>query len=88
MHQPLHQFSGSAGFDTTPRLRASAAVALGRPTRDAACLPTTLNAAVASTVPALAAAGLYGGGDVAAALTENTRLTLFVQTEAGLQPAA
>ncbi len=82
----LQQFSGSAGFDITPGLRASADIAFGHLAltekitvglglgyaRDdyGACLIGLQNARTETL-----------GGDVAAALTESTRLTLFAQTE-------
>jgi len=53
------QFFGSAGWQITPIIRASADFALGRMTQDEAFLPATINASI-SGVPALPAASLDG----------------------------
>lgn len=54
------QFFGSAGWQITPMIRASADFAVGRMTQDEAFLPVTSNATLAPTVPALPAASLDG----------------------------
>ena len=54
----LQQFSGSAGYEITPTIKASADFAVGRLTQDAALLQPTLNGNL--TVPALAAQTLDG----------------------------
>jgi MtrB/PioB family decaheme-associated outer membrane protein len=59
----LHQISGSAGYDVTPAIRASADFAYGRLTQNAAYLDPTLNAGLAATIPALPAASLDGRVD-------------------------
>ena len=58
----LHQLSGSAGYDITPTIRASADFAVGRLTQNAAFLAPTLNATLA--VPALPAQSLNGRVDI------------------------
>lgn len=54
----LQQLSGSAGYDITPTIRASADFAVGRLTQNAAFLAPTLNGTLA--VPALPAQSLDG----------------------------
>jgi MtrB/PioB family decaheme-associated outer membrane protein len=54
----FEQFFGSAGYQITPMIRASADFALGRMTQDEAYLPATSNATLAPTV--LPAASLDG----------------------------
>ncbi len=55
----FQQFFGSAGWQITPMIRASADFAVGRMTQDEAFLPATINASIAG-VPALPAASLDG----------------------------
>ncbi len=59
----LQQVTGSAGYDITPSLRASADFAYGRLTQNAAFLPSTLNAGLAAGLPALPAPSLDGQVD-------------------------
>jgi MtrB/PioB family decaheme-associated outer membrane protein len=59
----LNQVSGTAGYDVTPTIRASADFAVGRLTQNAAYLDPTLNAGLAATVPALPASSLDGRVD-------------------------
>ena len=59
----FHQISASAGYEISPMWRASADVALGRMTQDAAFLAPTLNAALAATLPDLPASSLNGQVD-------------------------
>lgn len=66
----LQQISGSAGYDLTPTLRASADFAVGRLTQNAPFLAATLNGTLA--VPALPAASLDGRVDT---FNGNVKLT-------------
>ncbi len=59
----LQQVTGSAGYDITPKLRASADFAYGRLTQNAAFLPSTLNGALAAGLPALPTTSLDGQVD-------------------------
>jgi len=56
----FEQFFGSAGYQITPMIRASADFALGRSTQNEAFLSSTINAALAPGVPALPSASLDG----------------------------
>lgn len=55
----FHQIFGSAGYQITPTIRASADFAVGRMTQNEAFLPATINPSLAG-VPALPAASLDG----------------------------
>lgn len=68
----LHQVVGSAAYQITPTMRASADFAVGRLTQDAAFLAPTLNASLAPGVPALARASLDGRVDT---FNSNVRLS-------------
>jgi MtrB/PioB family decaheme-associated outer membrane protein len=75
----FHQLSAALGYEITPRVRASADVAVGRMTQDAAYVAATQNPQL--TVPALPAASLDGRVNtlnaslrVSAAVTEALRL--------------
>ncbi len=59
----MHQITGSAGYAITPTLRASADFAYGRLTQNEAYLASTLNTALAPSVPLLPAASLDGRVD-------------------------
>lgn len=59
----FHQIVGSAGYQITPTIRASADVAVGRMTQNADYLASTLTPGLAATVPALPAASLDGRVD-------------------------
>jgi MtrB/PioB family decaheme-associated outer membrane protein len=59
----LHQIFGSAGYEVSPTIRASADFSLGRMTQDAAYLDATANRLLAPTVPALPAPSLHGRVD-------------------------
>jgi MtrB/PioB family decaheme-associated outer membrane protein len=56
----FQQVFGSAGYQLTPMIRASADFAVGQMTQDEAFLPYTINATLAPGVPALPAASLDG----------------------------
>lgn len=78
----LQQLTGSAAYDITPTIRASAEAAIGRMTQNAAYLAPTLNTALAASVPALPARSLDGKVDtfnanlkVTATLLADLRLT-------------
>lgn len=78
----FQQVVATAGYDITPKIRASADFALGRMTQDVAYLAPTLNAALAPTVPALPSPSLSGRADtfnggvkLTAAPMEGLRLT-------------
>ena len=68
----MHQLVATAGLQITPLVRASADVAYGRLTQNAGYLPATLNATLASSVPALPAGSLDGKVDT---FNANVRLT-------------
>lgn len=59
----FHQVAASLGYDLNPMFRASADVAIGRMTQNAAYLPLTLNTGLATGLPALPAASLDGRAD-------------------------
>lgn len=59
----FHQLAASLGYDLNPMFRASADIAVGRMTQNAAYLPLTLNAGLAAGLPALPAASLDGRAD-------------------------
>ena len=59
----FHQLFGSIGYQVMPELRASADIAIGRGTQNAAFLPSTLNPGLAPAVPGLPAASLGGRTD-------------------------
>lgn len=59
----FHQIVGSAGYQITPTIRASADVAFGRMTQNAGYLAPTLNPGLAATLPALPAQSLDGRVD-------------------------
>lgn len=76
----FHQIVASAGYEISPTLRASAEIAFGRMTQDAAYLPATTNTGLV-VVPALPAQSLQGRADtlnaslrLSAALNEQLRL--------------
>ena len=75
----FHQIRGTLGYQISPRLRASAELAVGRMTQDAPYLAATLNPSLA--VPTLPATSLNGSADtldasvrLSATLTERLRL--------------
>lgn len=68
----FHQVVGSAGYEITPTIRASADFALGRMAQDATYLVSTLTPSLAARVPALPAASLDGRVDT---FSGNLRLT-------------
>ncbi len=68
----MHQIVATAGLQITPLVRASADVSFGRLTQNAGFLPATLNASLASSVPALPASSLDGKVDT---FNSNVRLT-------------
>lgn len=74
----FHQITGSAGYQLTPMLRASADIAVGRMTQNAAYLAATLNSSL--LVPALPAASLDGRVD-----TFNANVKLSATPMAGLR---
>jgi len=76
----FHQITGSAGYQLTPMLRASADVAVGRMTQNASYLSATLNSGLAASVPALPAASLDGRVD-----TFNANVKLSATPMAGLR---
>jgi MtrB/PioB family decaheme-associated outer membrane protein len=53
----------TVGYQVTPTIRASGDIAFGRMTQDAAYVPITVNATLATTVPALPAQSLDGQAD-------------------------
>jgi MtrB/PioB family decaheme-associated outer membrane protein len=57
----FHQIMASAGYDITPKIRASGDIAFGRMTQDASYLPATLNSGL--TVPTLPVQSLDGRAD-------------------------
>ncbi len=59
----FHQVAASLGYDLNPMFRASADIAVGRMTQNAAYLPLTLNAGLAAGLPALPASSLDGRAD-------------------------
>ena len=59
----MHQITGSAGYEITPTIRASADFAYGRLTQNEPYLASTLNSALAPSVPQLPAASLDGRVD-------------------------
>ena len=78
----LHQIVGSAGYQITPTVRASADFAYGRLTQNATYLAPTLNTALAGSVAALPAQSLDGRVDtfngnvkLSAAPLDDLRLT-------------
>ena len=78
----LHQIVGSAGYDITPQIRASADFAYGRLTQDASYLAPTLNASLLPSVGAMPAPSLDGRVDsfngnvkLSAALSSDLKLT-------------
>lgn len=59
----FHQIAASLAYQLNPEFRASADIAVGRMTQDAAYLPLTLTPGLASGLPALPAASLDGRAD-------------------------
>jgi len=59
----FHQITGSAGYEITPKIRASADFAVGRMTQDAAFLAPTLNPNLPVTLAGLPAQSLQGKVD-------------------------
>ena len=68
----FNQVVASAGYEITPKIRASADVAVGRMTQDAAYLASTLNTSLAATLPPLPAQSLQGRADT---FNANLKLT-------------
>jgi MtrB/PioB family decaheme-associated outer membrane protein len=56
----FQQLVGTLGYEITPTIRFSGDIAFGRMTQDESFLPATVNATLASTVPALPAQSLQG----------------------------
>ena len=59
----FHQIMGTAAYQISPTMRASADIAVGRMTQNADYLPSTLNPGLAATVPPLPAPSLDGRVD-------------------------
>ncbi len=59
----FHQIMATAGYQISPRIRASGDIAVGRMTQDAAYLAPTLNPNLAASVPPLPASSLNGRVD-------------------------
>ena len=59
----FHQLAASVGYDLNAMFRASADIAVGRMTQNAAYLPLTLTPGLAASLPALPASSLDGRAD-------------------------